>query len=1460
MPVFDPLKSLSIDPLKYLSNSYTPPDPFAGVNKQLRAVGLDPLSLDAPAQQTIGVPSAHTALDDLTPEQLEGAKEKAGGGLLSGLAWAGEKLDALTGARAVRGVLGGNFREILSTGPLGLVSDELGLTKKEDIIYGRELLEKGGILGKNKPGFDSGDVAGFAADVALDPSTWFFGLGLATKGAKAATAAGKQFNQIGKLDDILDLASTTKGAKALGLPKAMGPRQAGMSLTPRSVFAAEAGKYVKGGLDDILGMPGLRHSGGMAGELADAGADISKLMDQPLTSSVHVGLPNFLANAGFGKLRPLKWLRSRPMNIKPGGKVEGWAELMDKLGSSARWSVPGRQLSRLFDPRLRKTESGTRVAVTKVAQQARIKEYRFMERTAQQVHRAGYEFGAKWVDTPHFNAQKMLDDNKAYKGVTTIEDAKDTVRQNWDEMTSRMEGYHLMEDGTMKLPDWNSEVVVSLEKSFKKSLEAQDKVLKALRLEKRTAESALRNAARAPGNLFVNVREVNRLAEPLERLTAKINDLQQVRNSDFQILADVSRKGVKDQASLGRAVAMTEEARFADEGLAIQGGVSKTLRDRAQLSPHLKDIEGDLDIIAQKYKDAFEYAQRRGVDITSLKDNYALFTPRMLFRVPETTPKGVQSAAAMGRSYANYGTKHQIQRATGLTGWFGGTNFINRLSRQEKYVGAAKAGMTSTDTKTIIDDVARMIIDDELPEMIVAGGDDAIRAYQSLGILDDAGDFIKNARGEVIAHKNTHVQGLARFLAELDGRIIEKGASAFEMNPALAMMGYYVDVVRAGHATEVATSLIGEHAMFGARFAEKGLVGSRETVDAMLGGWGKADRGAQPVLKIRTLRDLRKLNGDWDEMRAYIGGDSQFSLLGKHIDEIVDGDLDAVLKKFVLLDNAGDVTEKSAKLSRQISVMLDQLRLPSDLAADATRYVKSFTDPDTVSEFAKGFDRMTDILKSSFTTPWPAFHFRNFLSGQANNYFIGAFDPGHAGPRKYYQPVLDAKVLLRGGTIQGIADKIPMFKGGNNIPTWAKADPDAYVSEWIRRNARSYDIIGPQHTREHLVALGEAGGQYDPMQTRFYADVPGQRRLRQRLKDTWSNDQPWYRRMMGGAREVGYEVEGYNRLAPMVAFLKQGFSLDELAKKVKLAQVDYTMLTDFEKTVMRRLIPFYTFTRRQIPFVLEQLADPSGSVSQTVKGISRIKGQMEDPENPQPDWISSDFAVPLPGGEEGQQRYLTRAGGMLGGMEDVFSLLKPGRTAMGATRRTLSGIGSRMHPLLQAPIELGTGQSLFLQRPLSETKPATARLIGGITGAEQVPSFPGPLTESVISRLPFFGRGVSTLRSLTDPRKPLTVDGELSALNLAARMMPSIIGVRIAEVNMERIKNRVMQEAIEEHLKHNQSIRTFKHIYVPEAQLENMDEESRALYLLYKQISSQAAKASRARKKEEESRASAYSM
>lgn len=71
----------------------------------------------------------------------------------------------------------------------GLLAGDLGQRRS-----GREMLEKWGIIDPNQAGFDPGDVAGFGAEVLLDPFTWLGGgllkgASVLSKGAKSAKAA-----------------------------------------------------------------------------------------------------------------------------------------------------------------------------------------------------------------------------------------------------------------------------------------------------------------------------------------------------------------------------------------------------------------------------------------------------------------------------------------------------------------------------------------------------------------------------------------------------------------------------------------------------------------------------------------------------------------------------------------------------------------------------------------------------------------------------------------------------------------------------------------------------------------------------------------------------------------------------------------------------------------------------------------------------------------------------------------------------------------------------------------------------------------------------------------------------------------------------------------------------------------------------------------------------------------------
>lgn len=103
-----------------------------------------------------------------------------------GLQYAAETLDKP--GRAMRGLLAGRPSELLNLVPF---SDTLGLTDPAQSTSGRDLLEQYGVLDKNTPGLDVGDVAGFGAEVLTDPLSWIGGLGALTKTGRAAQASGK---------------------------------------------------------------------------------------------------------------------------------------------------------------------------------------------------------------------------------------------------------------------------------------------------------------------------------------------------------------------------------------------------------------------------------------------------------------------------------------------------------------------------------------------------------------------------------------------------------------------------------------------------------------------------------------------------------------------------------------------------------------------------------------------------------------------------------------------------------------------------------------------------------------------------------------------------------------------------------------------------------------------------------------------------------------------------------------------------------------------------------------------------------------------------------------------------------------------------------------------------------------------------------------------------------------------
>lgn len=217
---------------------------------------------------------------------------------LSGLAAVGNLLD----------VPGSMVRDALAgKNPLDQLASPLS---DENRVSGRDLLEQYGVLGRNKPGLDAGDVGGFAAEVLLDPTSYL------TFGGSALGKGGQVIRKAG------------------GIPKNLS--RVGRMTTD---VASQASRIA----------PDVLESAAMASGHADKAAFLAAHGSEKLGGLVGVGMP------------------FRAPSFTLGNQV--LASGLDKLGHAARYSPPGRLGAALFSRQNRGalTETGQKLAQTATA-------------------------------------------------------------------------------------------------------------------------------------------------------------------------------------------------------------------------------------------------------------------------------------------------------------------------------------------------------------------------------------------------------------------------------------------------------------------------------------------------------------------------------------------------------------------------------------------------------------------------------------------------------------------------------------------------------------------------------------------------------------------------------------------------------------------------------------------------------------------------------------------------------------------------------------------------------------------------------------------------------------------------------------------------------------------------------------------------------------------------------------
>ena len=327
--------------------------------------------------------------------------------------------------------------------------------------------------------------------------------------------------------------------------------------------------------------------------------------------------------------------------------------------------------------------------------------------------------------------------------------------------------------------------------------------------------------------------------------------------------------------------------------------------------------------------------------------------------------------------------------------------------------------------------------------------------------------------------------------------------------------------------------------------------------------------------------------------------------------------------------------------------------------------------------------------------------------------------------------------------------------------------------------------------------------QLNPLKAQF-------RGVRGATESTWGP--------LAAGEEIGHYVEGRNRLAPYIELLRRGTARDEAAKLVGQAQVQYSnrYFTPFEQQIMKRLIPFWSFSSRMGKQVVSELAQrPGGPLGATIR-TQRLAHQ--DAETA-PDYVRDTASIPL-GNILGQlpagtDRYLAGFGMM---HEDPLSF---GPDARSAGLEVLS----RMNPFVKGPLEYFTGQSFFQKspsggRPLEDLDPLVGRLLANVTGEKKAVQLPQWL-ETAVANSPA-ARALTTVRQLTDERKAIPgtrIPGPAALANI-------LTGVRVSDIS-PGAKEAVIRELVREDML-SRGAGKFERLYFRPDDLAAMSPKERA--------------------------------
>jgi endonuclease YncB( thermonuclease family) len=327
--------------------------------------------------------------------------------------------------------------------------------------------------------------------------------------------------------------------------------------------------------------------------------------------------------------------------------------------------------------------------------------------------------------------------------------------------------------------------------------------------------------------------------------------------------------------------------------------------------------------------------------------------------------------------------------------------------------------------------------------------------------------------------------------------------------------------------------------------------------------------------------------------------------------------------------------------------------------------------------FLQMYDKMTHLIKLNMTTVVPSFHMRNLVA----NTYLTWLNIG----RDAFDVKLHKKAFQ---VVRNSGQKVDA-----DVLTYKLPNGEIHAMPWteVWNEAKSLGVVDEGFFAKDIGASAKTSG--------VIPKLPG------KFDPTDSENFLLYK--YGG--KIGNAIENTSRLVHFVALLKSGVEAREAARQVKEFLFDYSDLTRFEQTVMKRLIPFYTWIRKNGALQLDSLIERTERVQLVAKTFNGIEGMNNEEDmidarylsNFAEDWIQTPFSAENAFGNREPILWSPNLPiNDLSRIPDPFNL-----------RRTLENLFTQGNAIFKAPIEQVANKQVFFDSPITEEGDAAGEQI-----------------------------------------------------------------------------------------------------------------------------------------------------